>query len=381
MSEDQFSEEAYKQALIERGADPTQAEGIARKTAESRGIPPASNTTRRTRSAKSSRPAEPDLFADQEQTPPPTSSATDLTSVAPAAKKARKKDALIIETGALIADNVPSGDDMAFMHSLMCQVGLPRSKVDGTSFERKSGGVALLIEAGKLWDGEKFVQQPVPYGPIPRLMLAWINTFAMRNQDPIVPVGNSASEFLRLLGKSTSGGRNGGFTSFKQQALALSACRMTLGFNAAGKAHTYDGKPIKQFDTWLATSPEQPALWPGVIILSDDYFNTLKTHALPIDLRAYSALKKSALAMDVYTALADRLHRIEGRPLVLHWANWRNQFGQEYQGKDADKDFKKKFVVALKDALAVYPQAKVKKVSGGIMLMHSPPPIPYKSAG
>lgn len=99
---------------------------------------------------------------------------------------------------------------------------------------------------------------------------------------------------------------------------------------------------------------------------------------LPLDVRALSALKGSALAMDAYTMLADRLHRITGRPVLLYWANLRDQFGQEYQGKEPDKDFKKKFLPALRDALAVYPQAKVKQVTGGLLLMSSPPPIPYK---
>lgn len=95
------------------------------------------------------------------------------------------------------------------MHSIMCQVGLPRSKVDGTSFERHSGGAALLVEAGKLWDGKQFVQQPIPYGAMPRLMLAWMNTYAVRFNSPEIPVGDSASEFLRMLGQRTSQAANG----------------------------------------------------------------------------------------------------------------------------------------------------------------------------
>ena len=82
--------------------------------------------------------------------------------------------------------------------------------------------------------------------------------------------------------------------------------------------------------------------------------------------------------MDTYTMLADRLHRITGRPVLLYWTNLRDQFGQEYQGKDPGKDFKKTFLLALRDALAVYPQARVKQVAGGLLLMPSPPPIPYK---
>jgi hypothetical protein len=84
--------------------------------------------------------------------------------------------------------------------------------------------------------------------------------------------------------------------------------------------------------------------------------------------------------MDIYTWLADRLHRIDGRPVVLHWTNLREQFGQEYQGKEPDKDFKKKFLPALQTVMAVYPEAKVKQVTGGLLLASSPPPVPYRIA-
>ena len=35
--------------------------------------------------------------------------------------------------------------------------------------------------------------------------------------------------------------------------------------------------------------------------------------------------------------LAERLHRISGRPVMLHWKALREQFGQEYHGLDPDK--------------------------------------------
>ncbi|MDN4377053.1 hypothetical protein OA808_25215, partial [Citrobacter portucalensis] len=54
-------------------------------------------------------------------------------------------------------------------------------------------------------------------------------------------------------------------------------------------------------------------------------------------------------------------------------------FAQEYSGKNADKDFKRAFMPALKQVLSVYPAAKVEQVKGGLLLYCSPPPIPYKS--
>ena len=90
------------------------------------------------------------------------------------------------------------------------------------------------------------------------------------------------------------------------------------------------------------------------------------------------ALKGSALALDGYAWLAHRLHRSEGKGIILHWHSLREQFAQEYTGKDADKDFKKKFLPALRKVLATYPQAKVQQVRGGVLLNGSPPPIPLK---
>jgi len=284
----------------------------------------------------------------------------------------------VIDAGLAIAANPPGGNDLTFMHSIMCQVGLPRSKVDGFEFERICGGAGLCVRAGKLWDGRQFVQQPLPYGPMPRLVMAYLNTQALRHKSPEIEVGSSAREFLKRLGKDSTGGRTGTYTAFRKQIQALSACSMTLGFNTVTTAITYNGRPITQFKAWLANSDEQGTLWPGTITFSQEYYQTLTGHAVPLDLRAMNALTSSALAMDMYAMLADRLHRINGRALILHWRSLREQLGQEYTGPEADKNFKKKFLPALQKAMAVYPQAKVKKVAGGILMMPSPPPIPYR---
>lgn len=359
----------YQAYLESKGVPSDSAYDMATKVAYRADLYPVSFTiNRNSETASGTLSGMPDLTLPQKrhkstanQTPNPT-----------------EREARLVRTSALISSERPDEEDRAYMHSILCQVGLPRSKVHGSSFERNSGGAGLLVEAGKLWDGKRFVQQLVPYGPMPRLMLAWMNTYAVRYNTPEVPVGNSASEFIRMLGKTPNGGRNGVYTTFRKQIQALSACRMIIGFNAHGKAHTYDGKPIRHFEAWISSPEDQRPLWPGAVTFSDDYYRTLKDHAVPLDMRAFMELQGSALAMDVYTWLAQRLHRIDRRPVILYWANLRDQFGQEYQGKDPDKDFKKKFLHALRAALAVYPQARVKQVTGGLMLMHSPPPIAFK---
>lgn len=290
-----------------------------------------------------------------------------------AAKPPTQREIELVQVSADIMGQSPSGNDFAFIHSVMCQVGLPRSKVDGERFMRQSGAAWLNVQAGVLDEGNGPVLQPVPYGAMPRLALAWVSTYAKRHGSREIPIGDSAAEFLRNMGINGDDGRR--YSTLRTQMNALAACRLQLGY----KGRTYNGQPVEQFDAWVTNRvSRQRALWPGVMILSDSYFSELVENAVPLDNRALHALKGSALALDVYTWLAHRLHRIEGRPVILYWTNLREQFGQEYQGKDATKDFQKKFRIALRAVLAVYPQARVKPVTGGLMLMSSPPPIPYK---
>jgi hypothetical protein len=103
----------------------------------------------------------------------------------------------LIETGAVIATNPPTGDDMAFTHAVLCQVGLPRAKVEGREFLRQSGAAWVNVQAGYLDEGSGPVLQPVPYGVMPRLALAWVSSYAKRYNTREVPIGNSAAAFLR----------------------------------------------------------------------------------------------------------------------------------------------------------------------------------------
>lgn len=284
-----------------------------------------------------------------------------------------KREEALVEASATVMGESPVGNDFAFIHSVMCQVGLPRSKVDGDRFMRQSGAAWLNVQAGYLDEGRGPVLQPVPYGAMPRLALAWVSTYAKRHGTREIPIGDSAAAFLRNMGIGGDDGRR--YTTLRKQMNAMAACRLQLGY----KGRTYNGQPVEQFDAWVSNRESaQKALWPGVMVLSENYFSELVENAVPLDNRALNALKGSALALDVYTWLAHRLHRIEGRPVILYWTNLREQFGQEYQGKNAHKDFRTQFLIALRGVLAVYPQAKVKQVTGGLMLLPSPPPIPYK---
>lgn len=283
----------------------------------------------------------------------------------------------IVHAGARIAQDPPDRAD--FLHTVMCQVGLPRRRTDARTFERHSGHVSVLLEAGKLWNGLSWVDQPLPYGTTPRLVMVHVSSEAIRTQQRSIEIGDSMRQFLLSLGMQTSGGERGGYTTLKRQMEALAACRLTLGMQAEGRVVTVDSKPFKRFEAWLQQDGTQRTLWPGVLELSQDFFDTLQHHAVPLDYRALAALKHSALALDVYTWLAHRLCRV-AKPggVKLSWENLRDQFGQEY---GTSKDFKKEFRSVLHQVCAVYPDARLEEIPGGLTLYQSRPPLARTMVG
>lgn len=261
-------------------------------------------------------------------------------------------------------------DRAEFLHTTLCQVGLPRSKTEARTFERNSGNAGISIEAGKLYQRGRWIDQPLPYGAKPRLVLIHLCSEAVRTKSPTVEVGQSAREFLRRLCLDEGGHE---FSRFRAQMEALAACRMTIGFSTADKDVTISTQPISRFEAWVQHDDRSIGLWPGSMTLSAEFFATLSEHAVPLDGRAIHALQKSALQLDVYCWLAQRLCRVRKAVGVkVSWRNMRDQFGQEYR---TPKDFKREMKNALSKVLAVYPDAKVEDVPGGLMLKPSPPPI------
>lgn len=277
----------------------------------------------------------------------------------------------LVERGATIRDEPPPRID--FQHSLLCQIGLPRRRTPDRVFERRNGHASILVEAASLWDGTAWVEQPLPYGATARLIMVYISSEAVRTRSRTVEIGDSTRQFLARLGMRSSGGQRGSYAALMRQMRALAACRLTLGMQTDGRAVTLDAKPIRRFDAWLHQDGPQRTFWPGELELSQEFYGTLVEHAVPLDPRALAALKHSSLALDIYAWLAHRLRRV-AKPsgTKLSWRNLADQFGQEYT---ATKDFKKQFRKAMRQALVVYPDARVAEVIGGVMLYPSRAPM------
>ena len=94
----------------------------------------------------------------------------------------------------------PSGADIGYLHSVFCQVGLPRRRCAGREFTRRNGAAWMVVQAGFLDEGTGRVERAVPHGVMPRLLLAWICNEVTRGGGLELDLGSTPRELLRRLG-------------------------------------------------------------------------------------------------------------------------------------------------------------------------------------
>lgn len=277
----------------------------------------------------------------------------------------------LIETAGLLGSDDP---DVTFQHSILCQTSLPYRDPGPTvrRWERQQGTAALLINAGEARNKEtgEWVQLGLPWGPKARLVLMHLNTEAVRAQSPIVDVGDSLTAFVKRLGLDT-GGRT--VRTIKDQVGALSASLIRMAYEGASGDYQFDTKVVSGFDLWFPKDERQRVLWPSTVKLSLDYYESLKAHAVPLDERAIGSLSHSAMALDIYAWLAQRLHRIQ-KPhrQFIAWPSVKEQFGADYGSLPK---FRQVFMTALRQVHAVYPAMKIDVTGHGLFLYTSPPPV------
>lgn len=282
--------------------------------------------------------------------------------------KVTRLERRIAETAADIMED--EAENPEYLHSVLCQVGLPRASTSERSFERFNGKNGISIQAGKVLRRSGWIDAALPYGAKPRLVLVHVCSEAVRTRSNVVEVGRTLNEFLKRIGADNNGPS---YARFKNQMEALAVCRMQIGMWSETRSLIINTQPISKFEAWIQHDNGTLGMWPGVIELSSEFYDSIVSHAVPLDPRAIHALQGSALALDIYSWLAHRLWRVRAdNGMRLFWKNLRAQFGQEYRD---DKNFKKEFVKALRKVKAVYPDARIDEVRGGLRLYPSPPPI------
>jgi hypothetical protein len=298
-------------------------------------------------------PGMPNPPPQPEKTKQPEKKAMVIATV-PAQPTRRQKK--IIDTG--LACLEPAQDeDIGYMARMLVMATMPHSKHEGNEFTRVNGSFRLSILAPS--------DIGLPYGSIPRLILAWITTEACRTKSRVLKLGRSMSEFMAELGEVPTGGRWGSVARVKHQTKRLVSSTIFC---------TYEGnrglalQVVDAYEFWWDKEhPGQTAMWASHIHLGERFFNEIIDRPIPMDMRALRVLKKSPMALDIYCWLTHRMSYLQSRTLVP-WASLAGQFGADYS---RTRDFKAYFIRQLKAVAAVYPDARVALDGRGLELLPS----------
>jgi hypothetical protein len=279
--------------------------------------------------------------------------------------KESKLDKLIDEALLMEAKAAKEAGTLGYMAHALVQATLPHSKQHGPEFTRRNGAFTLSLLAPS--------HIGLPYGSIPRLLVSWVTTEAVRTKDRELVLGDNLSQFMRELGMVSTGGRWGTVTRLKDQIRRLFASSVTCSYDGGGSLGIENLRMVDSARLWWDPQiPGQATLWESTLTLSEQFFEEVTRRPVPIDMRALKVLRQSPMALDIYCWLTYRLSYLT-RPTVLPWAALQAQFGADYTEL---RYFRRKFLEHLKAVSVVYPAAKIDALDHGLELRPSPPHIP-----
>lgn len=299
---------------------------------------------------------------------------------------------------AMDQEDARSAGALGFMHRALVNTAMPYKDPKSRVFERRNGSFTLSILAGYAGG--------IPYGIYPRLLMSWVSTEVVRTKSPELELGESLAGFLRdVLNVSSSGGKHGTSTRVAEQMKRLFGAQIVavdagqpgrrpfklrnmavvnemdldetdferrLSSPTDGAGESPLAKPGGQ-RLWTPQHANQSG-WKSRVLLTEYFYEEILNSPVPIDLRAYRVLRGSPLAMDVYAWLTYRMSYLR-KPSKIIWVLLMAQFGSNYSGERAVLDFKRNFLQALNAVLIAYPQAKVKVMDDGLLLLPSAPHV------
>jgi hypothetical protein len=265
-----------------------------------------------------------------------------------------------------------------FLPRYSAMVSMPHSRPIENEFIVKNGALQLSMIAPSL--------SGLPYGSLPRLMLAFLTTQAVKKKSRHIAIDQNFSTFMGAFGIRATGGTTGSISGFKRQLASLLSTSFHTRWD--GQIHTkLTNMPIadEAMLWWTSDSTNDVSKKQSHFVLGEKFFNDVRASAIPVDMRALLALKGSSLAIDIYVWLTHKMYGVNlnfGRPIP--WTRLQEQFAPGF-ATDAkgNWNFKRNFIQQLKSVKLIYPAANVHCCTLGVTLKpsstHIPKTYPQKS--
>lgn len=270
----------------------------------------------------------------------------------------------------------PETEPLTLAPWFMASLSLPyRDPGSGLlAWERENGNVRIIlspyVDRGKAY---------YPYGVIPRLLLTWMTTEAIRTRSPEIKIAESLSAFMRQVGIGKGGTQK---QRLLDQMQRLFNANIRLEHQELVKREgtelvhqtTRNFQFAEEHELWLkkengvATSIE----WGSTVTLSPRFYESIKEHSFPIYTEALRALGNSPLRLDIYLFMVNRIFRLKGRTRIT-WEQLNAQFGGNYKHL---RMFKHAFIKHLDAVSVVYPEARFAVSNKFLMLYPSGQHVP-----
>lgn len=303
-------------------------------------------------------------------------SAGEILAKSPALKKRVKAAAPLTRAQEQFLDAAtairmnPGETEAAFMARELVQCTLPHTNPDSKlqAWQRRNGNLTLTLRPG--WDSKKNCPVGFPYGIIPRLLLFWITTEALRTKERRLELGHSLSEFMREVGLDPSrGGKRSDARRLQEQMRRL--FKSTISFDVTLEEAHRSGEAWLDMQIapegmlwWDPHDPEQGTLWGSWIELGEKFYKAITAWPVPVDMRVLRTIRRSPLALDLYAWTTWRVFKLSRRQFIP-WQGLMQQMGSEYK---SEKEFARKAKGALRKIRAVYPALKLDFAKGGLVL-------------
>jgi hypothetical protein len=261
----------------------------------------------------------------------------------------------------------------------MVQATLPhKNPGDVPAWSRTNGNYALTIQPG--WDTWKKQSFGYPYGTIPRLLIFWLTTEALRTGSRHVELGDHLADFMRKLGLDSSrGGVRSDAHRLRDQMERLFRARISFEYRDEQQQSWLDMQIApKGMQWWSHSLNEQPTLWENWVELGEEFYKAVTAHPVPVNMDALQALKKSPLALDLYAWLTHQAFRASNskRSRRISWKALHEQLGADYSDV---QNFRRKAIEAIRKIESVYPGLQLETIEGGLSVKPSSPAIPTKT--
>ena len=298
-------------------------------------------------------------------TPPRTHGATDVRRYGDTACTGTTEPALLGDiAGEMFAAEIEAArrtGNLGYMARILAQVTLPHSRPQGSEYVRRNGRLTLSVQAPS--------HIGLPYGGLPRIILSWLTTEAVRTRERTLVLGPTLSRFMAEIGLVPTGGRWGTIPRLQGQLRRLLSSRIFCTYDDAHSSLGAGMDVASRYRLWWdPKDPHQATLWQSTVTLGQEFFDEVIERPVPIDTQALRVLKRSPLALDLYVWMTYRYSYLN-KPVNVPWSALHGQFGADYARL---RKFRENFNDALKKVASVYPEARFEVVDSGFRLKPSP---------